>query len=146
MKLRVILFCGVLSACNLLPASVSADLQTFLTGLANKARDDLTVALAVANAATPIDKPGVTCASALLDVQNDIANVLKAANVPTAGVFTAAEVASLFQPGSPQANGERDKLVAGCSVKVAQVSGAIAGTVGWFAQLGTMFAIPIPGA
>lgn len=133
-----------IGACNLLPASAQTNITNFLTGLANKQTLDLQTALKVANAASPVDTAGASCASALLVVQTDINTVVAAANVPGAGAFTAAEIASLFQPGSPQANAERDKLVQGCSVKVAQVSGAVAGTTAFFAQLATMFVIPVP--
>lgn len=146
MRFLPIALCLVLGACNLLPAQQQSDLQHFLAGLSNKITADLIAAENVASAATPVDTPGVNCAAALLEVQADVNRVIAAANAPGAGVVTAAEVASLFQPGSPQANGERDKLVQGCGVKIAQVSGAIAGTTAWLAQLATLFAIPIPGA
>lgn len=135
-----------LAACNLLPGSMQTDITKFLTGLSQKVTTDLTNAQAVANAATPVDTAGVDCASALLEVQADVNKVVVASNAAGSGIVTAAEVASLFQPGSLQANTERDKLVKGCSVKVAQVSGAIAGTALWFGSLAGMFAIPIPGA
>ncbi len=142
MRYRAMLFASVVAGCSLLPASAQVNITNFLTGLVNKVTADLQTAAKVAAAATPVDQPGVDCANALLEVQSDINKVVQAS--VGGGVITGAEVASLFQPGSVQANGERDKLVKGCSVKVAQVSGAIAGTTGWFAQLATMFAIPVP--
>lgn len=146
MKIRPVLFALVLAGCNLLPASTQTNITNFLTSLANKATADLTVALNVANAANPVDTAGANCAGALIQVQGDVNKVVVAATNAGAGAITAAEVASLFQPGSPQANNERDVIVQGCAVKVAQVSGAIAGTAAWFTALATMFAVAVPGA
>lgn len=99
-------------------------LLTDLAKIGNTAGADLTNVIAVANAANPPDTDGANCAKAALQVQNDIAKVLAAANTPQAGVLTTAEIASLFQPGSIQYNTEKQVLTSGCAAKAQDVLGA----------------------
>lgn len=136
----------LVGACNLLPGSAQQDISKFLTGLSNKTTADLqqalTVALTPTSAGQPVDPAGVQCVTALLTVKGTLDKILANANVPGAGAITAAEFATIIQPGSPTANAARDAIVQGCALKVAQVNGAIAGTAGWFVALAGMFAIP----
>lgn len=140
-----------LSACSLLPQAQSDQVTQFITGLANKAQSDLQTAQAVAQVQITdslgthaVDPAGAQCAGALLSVQANVNMVLKAGATPQAGPVTVAEVGSLFLPGGPQANAVRDQIISGCAVKVAQVSGAVAGGAVWFQQLAGLFAIAAP--
>lgn len=105
-------------------------LTTVLSRISNTAAADLQVAESVANAATPPDTDGANCYAAALVVQGNVAKAVAAANVPAAGAFTVAELASLFQPGSQQFNAAQNTLASGCIGKANDVlgpAGVIAG-------------------
>lgn len=101
-------------------------LITDLSRIGNTSTADLTVAENVANAATPPDKDGFNCAAAAITVQGQINGVMQAAAVPNAGVFTMAELSSLFQPGSAQYNNAKQELITGCAAKAQDVLGPTA--------------------
>jgi UDP-3-O-[3-hydroxymyristoyl] glucosamine N-acyltransferase len=110
-----------------------------LSRISNTGVADLTVSENVANAATPPDTAGATCAAAAITVAQQVQKVMTAANVSNAGVFTTAELASLFQPGSPQYNQAANTLAAGCIAKANTVLGptgviAAGGVVGALAN------------
>lgn len=69
------------------------------------------------------DKDGLQCAQAGEAVLTQINAVNAAANGPGAGALTLAEMASLFQPGSPQFNQAQNTLAAGCVAKANDVMG-----------------------
>lgn len=87
------------------------------------------------------DQAGLACAQAATVVLGQIQAVNAAANGPGAGVMTVAEVASLFQPGSPQANQAQDTLATGCIAKANQVMGA-AGVIAAGGVIGAIAASP----
>lgn len=124
-----------LVSCSSFNSKVVDPLITDLSKISNTAATDLNTVIATANAATPPDVDGANCAKAALTVQGQVAAVVKAANVSGAGAFTAAELASLFQPGSAQYNQAAQTLNSGCAAKAADVltaAGALAagGAVG----------------
>lgn len=87
------------------------------------------------------DKDGLACAQAGVVVLTQIQAVNAAANGPGAGVLTVAEIASLFQPGSPQANQAQNTLAAGCVAKANDVLGA-AGVIAAGGVVGAMAVTP----
>lgn len=103
--------------------SATNPLATALSRISNTAAVDLQTAQKVALAATPPDNEGAACAAAALTVQGYVAKVVQAANQPGAGAFTVAELASLFQPGSPQFNQANNTLATGCIAKANLVLG-----------------------
>lgn len=132
-RIAVVLFTLALAACSstsnpvqTVNAKIVDPLITALSRIGNTSTADLTVAENVANAATPPDKDGYNCAATAITVQSQINAVFKAAAVPNAGVFTTAELASLFQPGSAQYNNAKQELVSGCAAKAQDVLGPTA--------------------
>lgn len=116
-----------------------------LTTIANTAVADLTTAIAVANAANPPDADGAACATAALQVATDIKKVMAATPATaTVGVFTAAEIASLYAPGSAQFNQEVKTIETGCVAKLHDVLQAGASTVGMPAAIVAALAIAAP--
>jgi hypothetical protein len=102
-----------------------------LTTIANTASADLTTAIAVANAATPPDADGAACASAALTVATNIKAVIAATPAgATVGVFTTAEIASLYAPGSAQFNQAVKTIETGCIAKLHDINQAGASTLG----------------
>jgi hypothetical protein len=131
MKYLAVSFAALLAACSSTSTTnpiytVTDPLITVLSRVVNTAAGDLTAAEAVANAATPKDTDGVNCDASLLVVQGQINAVVTAAHVPTAGAFTIAELASLFQPGSAQYNQAKQTIVSGCAAKAQDVMGPTA--------------------
>lgn len=117
--------CALLGACSVFGgASTSSPLITALSRISNTAAADLQTVQTVALAATPPDQDGANCAAAALKVQGQVNAVVTAANVPAAGAFTVAELASLFQPGSAQFNQAQNVLATGCIAKANDVMGA----------------------
>lgn len=106
----------------------------------------------VPNAALPggiEDKDGLACAQAAVTVLTQIQAVNTAANGPGAGALTVAEMASLFQPGSPQYDSAANTLGTGCLAKANDVLGptgvvAAGGVVG--AMVATNGILPLAGA
>ena len=123
----------LLGGCSLLPVQPSAGsnpLINVLTRINAAGLADLTRVEAVAsvpNAGMPggiEDADGLHCAQAATVVLGQVQAVNAAANGAGAGVLTLAEMASLFQPGSPQANQAQNTLAAGCVAKANDVLGA----------------------
>ena len=113
-----------LAACAALNSKVVDPLLTDLQKINATAAADLNNAEAVAKAATPPDTDGANCAAAVLTVQGQIAQVMAANDLSNAGMLTAAEVASLFQPGSAQYNQAENTVATGCIAKANDVLGA----------------------
>lgn len=97
---------------------------TVLSRIMNTSAADLITAENVANAATPPDKDGASCAAAIIVVQSEVNNVVQAQAAGTQGAFTTAEMLSLFQPGSAQFNQAYNVVAAGCIAKANDVMGA----------------------
>lgn len=118
----------LLAGCQLAPPTPAPvppgnQLATVLSRIVNTASADLQTSESVALAATPPDNDGASCAGAALTVKDQVAKVVTAANVPSAGAFTVAELASLFQPGSAQFNQANNTLSSGCIAKANDVMG-----------------------
>ncbi|HUK59367.1 MAG TPA: hypothetical protein VLV50_09065 [Stellaceae bacterium] len=113
-----------LAACAALNSKVVDPLLTDLQKINATAAADLNNAEAVAKAATPPDTDGANCAAAVLTVQGQIAQVMAANDLSNAGMLTAAEVASLFQPGSAQYNQAENTVATGCIAKANDVLSA----------------------
>lgn len=111
------------SACSSFNTKVIDPIITDLSKINATAQADLVVMENVAKAATPPDTDGYNCAAAAIVVSGQVSAVVAAANVPTAGVVTTAELASLFQPGSAQYNQVEQTLVSGCAAKAQDVLG-----------------------
>lgn len=150
MKKVLVLGCVLLAGCTGNPIQkVTTPLITVLSRIANTAGADLTTVISVAQAATPPDNDGALCAQAALVVQGEIARVVAAANVPTAGALTVAELASLFQPGSAQYNLANNTLASGCIGKANDILGpagvvAAGGVAGVLAATNTI--LPLAAA
>lgn len=136
-----------LAACASTTPTAPNPLINVLTKINNAGLADLQRVEAVAsvpNANMPggiEDQAGLACAQAATVVLGQIQAVNAAANGSGAGVLTVAEVASLFQPGSPQANRAQDTLATGCVAKANQVLGA-AGVVAAGGVIGAIAASP----
>ena len=114
----------LLTACTSFNSKVVDPLVTDLSKISNTATADLIVADNVALAATPPDKDGDACIKAAQVVQGQVVAVVTAAHQSTAGALTAAELASLFQPGSAQYDQATQTLTSGCAAKAQDVMGA----------------------
>lgn len=113
-----------LVGCATFNQKVADPLITLLSKIANTALLDLQQADKVALAATPPDTDGHNAIQAVIVVLGQITKVAAAAQSPNSGVFTTAELASLFQPGSAQYNAAEQILVSGCAAKAQDVLGA----------------------
>jgi hypothetical protein len=114
----------LLVACSTFNTKVIDPLITALSKIGNTAVADLKTAGNVALAATPPDTDGANCIAGVITVAAQINAVLTAANAPTAGGLTTAELASLFQPGSAQYNAAQQVIVSACAAKAQDVLGA----------------------
>lgn len=125
-RLVILLAALVLASCAAVNTKVIDPLITDISRINATASADLVTAEAVAQAATPPDTDGYNCSVAAVTASSQINKVLAAAQAggATAGVFTTAELASLFQPGSAQYNAVNQLLVSGCAAKAQDVLGA----------------------
>jgi len=116
---------AVLLGCTQLDAASNKVLQT-LAQIGNTAVADATQAKAVALAATPPDTDGANCWTGVITAIGEIQQVNSAANAAgsAAGVFTTAEMASLFQPGSAQYNQVTNLVATACISKANDILGA----------------------
>jgi PBP1b-binding outer membrane lipoprotein LpoB len=131
-----------LAGCVQTPASSGQQTLANLTTIANTAQADLTTAIAVANAATPPDTAGANCAKAAMQVATDIKKVMAATPAgSTVGVFTAAEIASLYAPGSAQFNNEVSVIATGCIAKLNAVMAAGQSPIGFPAAIAAALSI-----
>ena len=144
-----------LTSCAVFNSKVIDPLVTELgkisaAGLADLARVE-TVA-SVPNPGLPggiEDADGLACAKAGVVVLSQIQAVNTAANGPGAGVLTTAELASLFQPGSPAYLQAENTLAAGCVAKANDVLGAAGvvaagGVIGALAANSAILPLAIP--
>lgn len=124
--LALILGCAVnIGGCAQID-SASNKVLTTLAQIGNTAIADATQAKAVALAATPPDTDGANCWTGVITAIDEINQVNTAANAAgsKAGVFTATEMASLFQPGSAQYNQVVNLVGTACIAKANDVLGA----------------------
>jgi hypothetical protein len=129
------------AGCSLFSSSTTdSGIVTTLNRIANTGTADLTSQIAVANAATPQDVDGAACATGALTVAAAMQKVL-AATGKSAGMFTAAEVATLYQPGSDQFNWAVKTLETACIAKVHDVNQAVNSTAGIIAALPSVLAL-----
>jgi hypothetical protein len=118
-----------LAGCATTPQATDPVIST-LARLADTSIADLTTSKAVALAATPPDTNGAACADAAIGVARSMQKVAAAATGKTVGAFTVAEIASLYQPHSPQYEAAANALLTGCIAKIRTVKGATVATVG----------------
>ena len=145
MKLIRTLLVGALAigpgACALSAANSQAIIKN-LTTILNTAQADLNTAILVANAASPPDVDGAACAKALIALNASMIAVMAATPAgATVGVFTAAEVASLYAPGSAQFNQVVKTVETGCIAKLHDINQAGASTIGMPAAIAAALAI-----
>lgn len=116
----------LLAGCTAFNTAVVDPALKSLAQLANTSVADLQIAENVANAATPTDTDGYNCAVAAVNAIGYIQKVNTAATAggTKAGVFTAAEMTSLFQPGSAQYKQVTNLIASGCIAKANDVLGA----------------------
>ena len=132
-----------LGGCAGISAGSSSQIETVLTQLGNTLTTDLLQQRAVALAATPPDTFGAQCAGTLPDptkpgdlgsgalaVSAAIQRVAAVTSGQQVGALTVAEIATLYQPGSPQFNWAVTTLETACIAKVHQVNQAINSTSG----------------
>jgi hypothetical protein len=117
---------AVLASCSQVNTQVVSPALKTLAQIGNTAVADAQTAKAVALAATPQDIDGANCWAGVVTAIGEIAQVNAAAQAGagTAGVFTAAEMASLFQPGSAQYNQVTNLVASACVAKANDVLGA----------------------
>ena len=137
-------------------ATATNPLLGVMTKIANAGAADLTRVEAVASVPNPAlpggieDQDGLRCAQAAMVVLTQIQAVNQAANGPGAGAFTLAEMASLFQPGSPQFNSAQNTLTTGCIAKANNILGpagviAAGGVVGAIAANSAILPLAMGG-
>lgn len=116
----------LLASCAAINTTVVDPLLTDLSKINNTAIADLQQAIKVADAATPPDVDGASCAQSAITVGGQINAVFAAANNggSATGPLTLAELASLFQPGSIQYDQAKQTLTSGCAAKAQDVLGA----------------------
>ena len=135
-------------------SSQSKAISTVLTQLGNTLTSDLQQQAKVAMAATPPDTAGAACAGTLPNpaVPNDtgtgalaVAAAIQRVAAVTAGTsvgaLTVAEIATLYQPGSPQYNWAVTTLETACIAKVHQTNQAINSTAGIITALPSILAL-----
>jgi len=132
----------------------SAKINTVLTQLGNTLTTDLQQQRAVALAATPPDVDGAQCAGTVPTNPADATTGTGALSVAAAiqqveavtagkqvGTFTAAEIATLYQPGSAQFNWAVKTLETACIAKVHDVNQAVNSTAGIITALPSVLAL-----
>ncbi len=117
---------AVASCANPNAANPADPLFKLLSRISATADADLVAADAVAKAATPPDVDGHNCIAAIQAVGASVKSVVAAANVPGASVITAAEMATLFRPGSPQYSLATSTINSGCAAKAVATVGPAA--------------------
>lgn len=132
-----------LGACTVGPSN--DQVLTVMNQIANTATADLNTAIAVANAATPPDVDGATCAKGVLTIGAAMQKVLAATpQGATVGAFTAAEIASLYQPSSPQFNYVVTTLETACIAKVHDVNQSVQSMANVIVAIPTVLALAAP--
>jgi hypothetical protein len=121
------LFAVAMTGCQQFNQQTVTPILKTLAQVGNTAVADATQAKAVALAATPPDTDGANCWSGVIAAIGEINQVNAAATggpAGAAGVFTGAEMASLFQPGSAQYNQVTNLIATSCVAKANDVLGA----------------------
>lgn len=139
--LAFICIAGLLGGCT---AAQTTTLTANLTTIANSAQSDFTGVVNVANAATPPAPHVATCAQGGITVNAAMQKVLAATAGQTVGVFTAAAVASLYQPGSAQFQWVVTTLQTACIAEVTDLMQAGASTAGLPAAMLAVLAVAAP--
>lgn len=159
--------CMILAACvgGIISQSQSQQIEKVLTQLGNTLTSDLQAQRAVALAATPPDTAGAACAGAspgepVFDTSSDhlglgalgVAGAIQRVAAVTVGkqvgALTLAEIATLYQPGSPQFNWAVTMIETGCIAKIHMVNQAINSTAGIITALPSVLAlaaVPVGG-
>lgn len=119
-----VMIVGLLGGCQQFNSQVSDPALKTLAQIGNTAVADATQAKAVALAATPPDTDGANCWTGVITAIGEIQQVNAAAGGSNAGVFTTAEMASLYQPGSAQFNQVTNLIASACVAKANDVLGA----------------------
>jgi hypothetical protein len=147
-----------ITSCSVVSQSESTKITTVLTQLGNTLVTDLQQQRAVALAAQPPDVDGAACAGALpgeavYDTSSDhlglgalgVAAAIQKVAAVTAnkavGALTAAEVASLYQPGSAQFNWAVKMIETACIAKIHDVNQAVNSTAGIMTALPSVLAL-----
>lgn len=115
---------GLLGGCQQFNSQVADPALKTLAQIGNTAVTDATQAKVVALAATPPDTDGANCWTGVITAIGEIQQVNAAAGGANAGVFTTAEMASLYQPGSAQFNQVTNLIASACVAKSNDVLGA----------------------
>jgi hypothetical protein len=119
----------LMTGCAWTQANSDVVTQT-LTQLTNTAVTDLATTKMLALAATPPDADGAQCADAATVVAQALQKLAAAQKGQVVGALSAAEFASLVQPGSAQFNWAVKTLETGCIAKIHDVNQAINSTAG----------------
>jgi hypothetical protein len=129
-------------------SQVTDKLIADIGGIVNTTTPDLQNALAVASVklttGAMADPDGVPCLQAVINVQSDAINVLKAANATGSGLVTSTELASIFAPNSPTYNAEKQVLQAGCAAKALDVGSALGQSLSAVGNLGALIPVLAP--
>src|SRR5579863_1415176 len=148
--------CLGLDACALSQAQ-SDQITTTMTQLGNTLTSDLQSQRNAALAATPPDLDGAACAGTLPDPAQPmngtgamaVAGAIQKLNASLVGkpigALTAAEIATLYQPGSAQFNWAVKTIETACIAKLHDVYQAINSTTSIFAALPTILALAPAG-
>lgn len=141
---------ALLGGCAQFNSSVSAKLdsvqqdvgQLLATGQAQFAS-----ANAVALAATPPDQDFINCYAAADQVLAAAQKVQAASISSNNGAVVAAEIATLYTPGSDQYNWAQSTLVSGCSAKITKAAGNFINASGVLAAIPALLKLaPLAGA
>lgn len=124
--------------------SKTDDVSVLLDRIGNTVADDLATAKRIAMAATPPDQAGADCADAVTKVHVAVVKVMEAARGGTVGAFSVGELATIFQPGSPQVEAQKAVLLTGCSAKVAAVNHAAITPAAILAAIPTFMVLAAP--
>lgn len=144
-----------LALCGCAATQAQTDvITTTLTQISNTAITDLQNQAKVALAATPPDVDGAQCAGTLPDptkagdtgtgalaVAAAIQRVAAVTTGQPVGVFTTAEIATLYQPGSAQFNWAVKTIETACIAKIHDVNQAVNSTAGIFTALPSVLAL-----
>jgi hypothetical protein len=142
-KIVLVLPLIALTSCTGISANQNTQISAVLTQLGNTLTTSLQQQAAVALAATPPDVDGARCAGTLpnpavpgdlgtgaLSVAAAIQRVAAVTTGQQVGALTLAEIATLYQPGSPQFNWAVTTLETACIAKIHDVNQAVNSTAG----------------
>ncbi len=122
-------------------ASDTKGITNVLDRVANTGVTDLEVAQKVALSATPPDQAGADCAGGVIKVAQAMQKIAQATSGQSVGAFTVAEIATLYQPGSPQFEWATTTIESACLAKFKQSTRAMIGGVNVVLALPTLLAL-----